>query len=295
MEKYSFSGKELGTGSFGKVFPGTKKDTGERVAIKAIDKNLYNFMGIVNRLEREVDCMKLCECENSVKLLDKDDRDKFYYYIIMEFCETDLNKLLIENKGGFLIQNIREIFLQLNNCFRIMRKKNVIHRDLKLENILIKYSNKTKLGFIPKISDYGLGKGNVMAQNTCLNSDPNYTAPELINNIYYNEKVDLWSIGCIMFELYYNQKYIYKVSLTKMFPNLNSVYPNDPLFPIFKDLLIRLLEEDQYKRISWNDYFNHPFFIGNNAYNRYEKISDFDIGINCDKNLFHCYIAKDNK
>ena len=297
MENYTF-GERLGGGAFGNVFKGIYNCTGEKVAIKQLDRWTYIQNNIYFRAINEIDCMKKCECENSVKLLYYGE-DQYNLYIVMELCDSDLDKLLKNNHKGFSIEEIREIFLELNNGFRTMRKKGIIHRDLKLENIMIKYSDKTKIKFIPKISDYGLGKVMTMAFNSEIASDPLYIAPELIQNKYYDEKVDLWSVGCIMYELYYNQKYRenyypgkIKNILNNDFNNNNGINPKDQNF---RDLLIKLLEENPYKRISWNEFFAHSFFVGNNQYNRYEIISDFDFGIKCDKNLLHCYIAKDNK
>jgi serine/threonine protein kinase len=215
----------------------------------------------------------------------------------MELCDSDLQHHFQDHHNGvpFSEEEIKETFLQLNNGFKVMRKNNIIHRDLKLENIMIKYTDKEKKHFIPKISDYGLGK--VLEYfNTNIQSDPRYMAPELVNNIFYNEKVDLWSVGCMIYELYYRDLYC-----NNYFPGKIKQMLNDPRNsrisndPYFKDLLIRLLEENPNDRISWNDYFYHPFFMGNNIKERYEKISDFDLGFNCDKDLLQCYIAQDNK
>ena len=239
-----------------------------------------------------------CQCENSVRFIKRIDINPNEILLVMELCDKDLYHHLKDNHYGipFSIEEIKETFLQLNNGFRIMRKNNIIHRDLKLENIMIKYTDNKKTHFIPKISDFGLSK-EMNYQNTNITSDSRYMAPELFNNnIYYDDKVDLWSIGCIIYELYFRDLYCtnyYPGKIKNIFNNNNNI--RNPSEYNFRDLLVRLLEENPQFRISWYEYFNHPFFTGNNQYKRYEKISDFDLGLNCDKDLLYCYIAKDNK
>ena len=90
-----------------------------------------------------------------------------------------------------------------------MRDKNYTHRDLKPENILIKYTDKNKINFDIKLSDFGLTTNeiNTSIHNFSKAGDQNYMAPE-IETYNYNNKCDLWSLGVILYELYTN-KYIF--------------------------------------------------------------------------------------
>ena len=101
--------------------------------------------------------MKKCECENSVRLIKNFETEK-NLNIIMELCDSDLFDFLNKRLKPFSAEEIKETFLQLNNVFKIMNKNNIIHRDLKLGNILIKFTDETKKKFIPKLGDYGLSK-----------------------------------------------------------------------------------------------------------------------------------------
>ena len=74
----------------------------------------------------------------------------------MELCDDTLFHELAKTKNGFNSKEIREILLQLNNVFRIMNENNIVHRDIKLQNILIKYLNKEKTKFKVLLSDYGV-------------------------------------------------------------------------------------------------------------------------------------------
>ena len=292
---------KIGSGTFGDVFSGKNKSTGEKVAIKRVKKKILYQYGqyLVNAFWKEIDSMRRCDCENSVRLI-KNFETKNNYNIIMELCDSDLLHYLNNRNNPFSVEEVRETFQQLNNVFKIMRKNNIVHRDLKLGNILIKYIDDTKKKFIPKLSDYGFSKDLNNNYTTTHLGTPATMAPEIMMNLKYNDKSDLWSIGIMMYQLHFKEipykGFNEKDILQKIQSKIPIKQPNDTQL---KDLLNKLLVMDPEKRISWDDYFNHPFFNGdNNLVNkqiRYIKISDFNIGFICDKKLFQCYIAKDIK
>ena len=294
--------RKIGSGSFGDVFCGSNKKTGEKVAIKRLKKEILYKYGnyLINAFWKEIDSMKKCDCENSVRLI-RNFETKHNYNIIMELCDTDLLCHLNNRPQPFSVDEVRDTFIQLNNVFKIMHKNNIIHRDLKLGNILIKYTDEKKQKFIPKLSDYGFSK-DLNSQNVTQThlGTPATMAPEVMMNTLYDDKCDLWSIGVMMYQLHFKQipyqGFTEEEILKKIQFNYPRLQPNDP---ILKDLLSKLLVMDPSKRITWNQYFNHPFFKGNenNTQNkenvRYEKISDFNLGFPCNKDLLYCFIAKD--
>ena len=103
--------------------------------------------------------MKICLNDNSVKCYEYFN-NKNNFVIIMELCDKNLSQLLkdkyLKDNKGFNIEEIKEIMKQLNKGFKIMIKNNIIHRDLKLENILIKYKENKE--YIIKLADYGNSK-----------------------------------------------------------------------------------------------------------------------------------------
>jgi len=182
-----------------------------------------------------------------------------------------------------------------------MNKNNIIHRDLKLGNILIKYTDETKKKFIPKLGDYGLSKELKDQQVTGTHlGTPATMAPEIMMDRKYNEKSDLWSIGIMIYQLHFKEfpyKGFNEQEILKQIKFNNPI--KQPEDPQLRDLLNKLLVMDPKKRISWDDYFNHPFFNKNNnnilKKSRYNKISDFNLGFNYNKDIFQCYIAEDTK
>lgn len=108
--------------------------------------------------------MKIIEGKNK----DNINTVKFYEYfhtekefcIVMELCDENLFQILSkkEQNKGFDIDDIKNILTKLNKSFKIMSENNIVHRDLKLQNILVKYKNKEKTDYIVKLTDYGISK-----------------------------------------------------------------------------------------------------------------------------------------
>jgi len=271
--------KKIGTGSFGKVFKAKIKDKEEYVAIKIIDKekmkeNLReqylteDIMNEYNKIEkclnREVDYMKKCSINNinSIKVYNTYNNEE-EFVIVMELCDENLMHLLIR-KQKFSLSEIYNILMQLNNTFKIMSLNKIAHRDLKLQNILIKYNNKEKTDYTVKITDFGISK--VYENNTnfeTFTGTLEYIAPEILKGKKYNYKCDLWSLGIIIYMLYFkenpfrgcSQKSIIS-KLEKMGKNFLKKSGNS----IFDNLINGLLEKESKKRFSWKEYLNHSFF-----------------------------------
>ena len=252
----------IGNGSFGKIW-NCKLPNGGEIAIKRIKKEeifKYGEDYIINSIFTELECMKKCECKNSVKFL------KYYetrnnFNIIMELCDKDLAKELSNRAEGFKADEIKNIMLQLNEVFKKLEKNNIVHRDLKLENILIKYVDNSKTKFIPKLSDYGASK-HLMQKYTKTKVGTIVTmAPEIMKNLPYNYKVDLWSIGVIIYQLHFKDSPYHGINEHEIFNNIINQTPyKQAKDPLLRDLINKLLTEDPEKRLSWEEYFNHPFF-----------------------------------
>jgi len=213
--------------------------------------------------------MKICSNNNinSVKCYEYfNNKDNFV--IIMELCDTNLSKLLKQRlkneRKGFNIEEIYEIMNQLNNTFKMMKENNIIHRDLKLENILIKYNDKENKKYTIKLSGYGCSKKLKSLSMNCNSYCGTlvYMAPEILKREEYNYKCDLWSTGIIIYRLIYGKSPYSGVNENALLNNINKI--GNKLIKIenkeLEDLIKNLLEKESSKRIDWNKYFNHPFF-----------------------------------
>ena len=239
-----------------------KEDIKENLVIDEISEG--DFKKEINKFNRELENMKICRCENSVEIYDYFDTEE-YFIIIMEFCDNNLFKELAKTKNGFKVEQIRKILKQLNNVFKLMNKYNIAHRDIKLNNILVKYLNNEKTEFKVLLSDYGVSNQlNSMTGKYMTHAGSQIImAPEILNGEPYTNKCDLWSLGVNIFQLYtkkppYNGKFdkVILEQIKKLGHKVLDVIKDDKL----KDLLSKLLVRDPKERLSWEEYFKHDFF-----------------------------------
>ena len=225
-----------------------------------------DFKSEIQKFNKEIKNMEICQCENSVKIYDFFDKEK-EFEIIMELCDKNLFDILLERKRGFNAEEIKNILLQLNNAFNLMKKNNIIHRDIKTNNILVKYLNEEKTKYKVLLCDYGISKQIQLMTRKYMShvGTHYYTAPEILNDEVYNYKCDLWSLGITIYQLY-TKELPYDSSTEKGILNQIDDKGQTVLDAIkddkLKNLLMKLLEKDQKKRYTWDDYFKDPFFEG---------------------------------
>ncbi|XP_041059035.1 serine/threonine-protein kinase 33-like [Carcharodon carcharias] len=208
MSLYYQFGQDLGKGSFGVVIQATHIPTDTKWAIKKLSKEKAGSQA-VKMLEREIAILKMVNHEHIIKLAEVYETTK-KVYLVIEFCELGELKGILEEKGNFSESETKQIISSLASAIFYLHKNDIIHRDLKLENILVKSNddaddNGMKLNI--KVTDFGLsvlkdgaGVGSEsMLQDAC--GTPLYMAPEIINNYDYSQQCDLWSIGIIMYIL----------------------------------------------------------------------------------------------
>ena len=233
---------------------------------------------LIKQLAKQTEIMK--SLENNGK---NENTVQFYEYfntqnefaIVMEKCDSNLNEYFIEKReDSYTLEEIKELLQQLNNTFKIMYKNNIIHGDLKLENILIKEENDKK---IYKLTDYGMNKEFLsLTENLMeLNGAPKYTAPEILSGGSFDKKSDLWSLGVIIYILFFRE-YPYKGSSEAEVLNDIKINGRKNLKLLSKDLqfdhLIRsLLTINPEDRITWEEYFDHPFLTGGDCWKFYTE------------------------
>ena len=275
--------EKIGEGEFGKVFKAIKKETKEYVALKRmyrnnpkIRENVEYFEEVLNR---ELENMEKCKCQNIVGVYERIDDDDSYV-IVMELCDISLSDYIDKKiQRPLSIDEIYDIFSNLNYAFKKMQNNKIVHRDLKNENIILKFTNEEKTKFIPKICDFGFSKKIEDFTKTFLGSEKTM-APEIIKGFGYDSKVDLWSIGimiyyCCFREYPYNGQKLDNLKKNKKVPYNKNIF--------LDDLIEKLLVIDPNNRITWKDYFSHPFFT-------LSSFKEIDIGFKNDN--LHYYKAK---
>ena len=239
-----------------------KEDILENLCVDEITEE--DFKEEIIKFHREISNMQKCHCENSVEIYAYFDTEEAFI-IAMELCDNTLFKELAKTKNGFSSKKIKEILLQLNNVFRKMNDNNIVHRDIKLNNILVKYLNEEKTKFKVLLSDYGVS--NQLSSMTKKYKTHAGTqiimAPEILSGKEYNNKCDLWSLGVNIFQLYtkkppYSGAYdnVILNQINKLGQSVLNAITDEKL----KDLLSKLLVKEPENRISWEEYFEHDFF-----------------------------------
>ena len=259
-DKYDFY-EIIEDGEFEKKYKVKLKNTDELKVMKIIDKKKYlDDFGedyYKNKLLKSYEYMEICfkDNVNSVKLYEYCDTEKEFIGVT-ELVDENLSEFLKKRDQGLNPQEILGILKQLNNTFKIMVNNLIVHRGIKLDSIYIKYKNNEKFEYIVKIGDYGfstkLNPSDLKVDftvNTMI-----YLAPKVLEDLRYDGKVDLWSLGVSIYVL-----------LFKEFPNKVKDAASQKLVKtsgneLLDDLLKKLLVKDPANRITWEQYFEPPFF-----------------------------------
>uniref|UniRef100_A0A3Q3K5S2 Serine/threonine-protein kinase Nek2 n=1 Tax=Monopterus albus TaxID=43700 RepID=A0A3Q3K5S2_MONAL len=196
----------IGSGSYGRCQKIKRKSDGKILVWKELD---YGAMAESEKqmLVSEVNLLRELKHPNIVRYYDRIiDRSNTTLYIVMEYCEGgDLASLIsrcikerryLEER--FILRVMAQLTLALKECHRRSDgRATVLHRDLKPANIFLDVRQNVKLG------DFGLAR--ILNHDTSFAKTfvgtPYYMSPEQINQMSYNEKSDIWSLGCLLYEL----------------------------------------------------------------------------------------------
>ncbi|KAG5916027.1 hypothetical protein E4U42_007820 [Claviceps africana] len=224
-------GNTIGEGEFGKVKLGWKQDSSVQVAIKLIKRDsVGTHPSRLGKIRREVTILRGVHHPNIVRLIDMIETDR-YIGIILEYASGGELFDYILNHRYLKDSSARRLFSQLVSGVGYLHKKGIVHRDLKLENLLLDRNRNiiiTDFGFantfdpneelsdeeelnltdresvkmmgLDKVKPNGMRKGDLM-QTSC--GSPCYAAPELVvsDSLYTGRKVDVWSCGVILYAM----------------------------------------------------------------------------------------------
>jgi len=210
--------RELGRDTFGRVVQVLSKSNKKHYAIKIIQINEVT-KETIQSYEKEAYILSKFNSNNIVKYYDSS-KDNNNIYILMEFCNGDNLRNFIDKHidDNTLIEEdkLKIIIKQICKGIKEIHDKKVIHRDLKPENIFINENMNIKIG------DFGISH-QLNSKNTHTLTKYGagtdcYKAPEILKNGIYNEKSDIWSLGCIIYELfnlsiYFNDKFSEEIKI----------------------------------------------------------------------------------
>ncbi|KAM4722762.1 NUAK family SNF1-like kinase 1 [Rhinophrynus dorsalis] len=188
----------LGRGTYGKVKKAMEKATGKMVAVKSIQKDRITDELDRVHLQREIEITALLEHEHVIQVFEVfESRDKII--IVMEYASNGELYDFINNKQQIPETEARRFFRQIVSAIHYCHKNGIVHRDIKLENILLDDNLNVKL------ADFGLSnlyKKDKVLETYC--GSPLYASPEIVNGLpYQGPEVDCWALGVLLYALVY--------------------------------------------------------------------------------------------
>ncbi|GLV32484.1 fused [Carabus blaptoides fortunei] len=256
MENYEVM-RLVGEGSFGRVFQAKQKADSRIVALKVISKRGRSQKELKG-LRRECEIQRHLHHPNIIQMLDSFETED-EIYVITEFAHKEL--YIILGKEGYLPEErVRTIVWDLVSALYYLHSHRVLHRDLKPQNILLDCNDCAKL------CDFGFARNMSTGTHvlTSIKGTPLYMAPELIEEHPYDHNADLWSLGCIIYELLVGAPPFCTTSILHLVRLIRHEQVQWPNF-ISEDcisFLQGLLQKDPSKRLTWPEILQHPFVEG---------------------------------
>ena len=252
--------RELGAGSFGHVYLVTHKKTKAQYAIKAIDKRNKENQSEKPYFRREIEVMYKIHHPNVVKLYGHFEDNNYCYFIMEYIAKGNIYNLIPhDNKKRLNAKVVATLMKDVISAVYYLHhmKPIIIHRDIKPENVLLAD------GLVAKLTDFGWSnymQEDEKRQTVC--GTPIYLAPEIIKEEGHDEKVDIWCIGVLLFELItgtvpFQGKDI--ESLKSNILHLRISWPKE-INKDAKDLISKILKLDPNERITLEEMLEHPFF-----------------------------------
>jgi calcium/calmodulin-dependent protein kinase I len=253
----------LGEGASAIVRKGIKKETGEAFAIKIIDKMSLGEIESEN-LYNELKILSIVDHPNIVRVYEYYENNGIIFIVMEMMNGGELFEKLIEI-DHYTESKASEIFREIVDAVRYCHSLGIVHRDLKAENLLFTTPDDDA---VLKISDFGFAKYLIPNDGECLSTacgSPSYLAPEILEGVKYDKKVDCWSLGIILYIMLCGFAPFYAEDNTDLFnlikkgefefhsPDWDNVSDNA------KDLIKKLLILDPKKRLSCEEMLNHPW------------------------------------
>ncbi len=186
---------QVGTGGMSDVYKAKDHTLGRYVAIKVLKSEFSEDTNFVSKFRTEAQSAAVLEHPNIVNIYDVGSENGIHY-IVMEYVEGITLKTYIEKKGQLTYKEALSIAIQVGRGIQAAHAKNIVHRDIKPQNIIISTDGKVK------VTDFGIARA--VSENT-IHSDVmgsvHYASPEQARNGYVSNRSDIYSLGIVMYEM----------------------------------------------------------------------------------------------
>lgn len=245
---------QIGKGGYAEVYKAVHNQTQQTVAIKILEKDISNKMQLMQILD-EIELSKKLKHPFICQHFDSFEHDK-KIYIVMEYAEGDTLLDHINNTSGLSEKDALIYFAEMLSALNYLHQNNIVHRDLKAENVLFDSNGKLRL------IDFGLSKevsADTIMTTRC--GSPAYVSPEMIKGEPYSMGTDIWSLGIILFAIVAYRLPFEDNNIKNLF---NMILFQKIVYPEFFsanliDLLSSMLEKDQEQRIKLKSIIEHPW------------------------------------
>ncbi|TMW56787.1 hypothetical protein Poli38472_006797 [Pythium oligandrum] len=252
-------GRSLGQGKFGQVYMAREKSTKTVVALKVLVKEQLRANGVAHQLKKEVEIHSRIRHQNILPLY-ATFQDETRVYLVLKYAGGgDLYKKLRSTPGRRFSEKEAAVYVaQLVSALDACHSQHVVHRDIKPENLLISDQGELLL------ADFGWSSANVTNANRreTLCGTLDYLSPEMIRGEKYNESVDIWALGIIMFELLVGKPPFEAPGQDETIYRITDGPLQIPPYisPAAQDLLHRILRKVPEDRIPLRDIKTHRWF-----------------------------------
>jgi len=243
--------EEIGSGGMGMVYRALDRELGDQVAIKTLRPELLRDASLVERFKSEIRLARHISSKHVVRTHDIGERDGVYY-LTMEYVEGITVRELLDTRGRLGTAPTLAIASQLAQSLVAAHEQGVIHRDIKPQNLLLDGSG------VLKVMDFGVarlagGSAN-LTEAGMLVGTPSYMAPEQMLGEAFDERIDLYATGVVLFECLLGRLPFEANSAVALIARVLRDQPPVPtaidpeIPPAFSDLVVRLLAKDPEQR-----------------------------------------------
>ena len=272
--------KSIGKGNFGEVFLTQKQGYPQYYATKKMERRKCEVPPLLNRLINEIRILTSVKHPNIVKYIDLK-KTKNHWYLITEFISggslTDiLHKYMAMYQRPFPEDIVQHIMRQIVSAVQYLHLNRIIHRDLKLDNILVNFASEYDKQIFNlkncqvKIIDFGFATIlNSDKTNTVLGTPPNMD-PKILEQITtgiptngYTEKVDIWSLGTLCYEMIMGYSPFRATNMQELYQKVkkgNYILPSN-LSEEIVSFINSMLQQDDEERADADELMNHKFLV----------------------------------